>query len=164
MTIEAGAEFGARILASLDGLAGELRADRERRARAARMYAAAHIVPIMPGQIPLTAGAGTLDQGGAGLLGPMRGYYWTVKRLTAAGFTAGTVSMYINGAPAALDAAPDVSWPEAGMYTFGNGELLLNPQDRLIFVASGITGIVLVKGSAIQFPEELLPRFLGLEY
>jgi hypothetical protein len=160
VTVDAGVEFGGRLLAALDGLAGELRHRREREERVRLAFQKVHTVPIAPGLISLTAGAGTLDTGGQGQAGPMGGYCWSVKRLSALGFTAGTVNAYINGSAAALDAQPDIPWASAGMYTFGNGEVILMPQDRLIFTASGITGEVLIKGSAVELPVALLPWFL----
>jgi hypothetical protein len=149
----------AHLAASLDGLTGEMRAQRQREEDRRRLFTEAHMVPIALGQIPLTGGAGQLDTGGAGLSGPMRGYYWDVKRLVAASFTAGTVTAYIN---LVQDANIFAVWPSAGLYTFGRGEGLLTPQDRLIFTASSITGLVTISGAAIQFGEKLLPYFLGL--
>ena len=140
-------------------LSAGLRAQRERDEQWQALAADAHMVPIAAGQIALAAGAGTLDTGGAGQLGPMRGFYWDVRRLVAASFTGGSVTAYVNQVQ---DANIFVEWPQAGLYTFGRGEGVLNPQDRLVFVAAGITGAVTISGAAVQFTEQLLPWFLGL--
>lgn len=156
---QADAGVMAQLCVSLDSMAGELRAQRERDEWWRTLAASAHMVPVAAGRITLNAGAGTLDTGGAGQLGPMRGFYWDVKRLVAASFTAGSVTAYLNQVQ---DANIFAEWPQAGLYTFGRGEGLLNPQDRLIFVAAGISGNVTISGAAVQFTEQLLPYFLGL--
>lgn len=105
-----------------------------------------------PMQVPLTAGAGTLDQ--STRMGPNRGFMWSVRRLTLSGFTAGTCIVYIDG----LEPLP---FPQAGMYTFGRGEFLLTTGQRLTVVATGITGYVQLNGAADVFETWYLPEYIG---
>ena len=92
-----------------------------------------HQAPIK-GFIPITAGAGSLTAPN-NTLGPPTGFYWSVRRLSVTGFTAGVVyvldsSVYGNQV---------VPYPLAATNTFGRGEVLLAPDSYLVFLASGIT-------------------------
>jgi hypothetical protein len=112
-------------------------------------------VPLAVPGIPLSAGAGTMDQ--AQSLGPPQGYYWSVRRLTATGFTAGTVTAFIDSTAG----EPVVPFPQAGVFTFGRGEILLHPMSRLVISATGITGTVQLYGAADAFEDWYLPEYLG---
>ena len=121
-----------------------------------RYLLAVHQVPIAT---QLIAGNGTIDV--PQLLGPSGGYWWDVTRLTAAGFSAGTVTVYKNGV---ADGNQLPSFPSAGVLTFGR-RMLLGPKDRLIYVTAGITlnsgaGGVSVGGDAIQVEAWAMPRYL----
>jgi hypothetical protein len=98
------------------------------------------------------SGDGTLDE--PTRMGPNRGFMWSVRRLTLSGFTAGTCIVYIDG----LEPLP---FPQAGMYTFGRGEFLLNTGQRLTIVASSITGYVQWNGAADVFETWFLPEYIG---
>lgn len=107
----------------------------------------------LPGQIPLAAGAGTLQQGNQ--LGPETPYWWDLRTISFWGFTAGTVTVYLNstnGEPLAIASS-------VGQFTWGAQELL-GPQDNLIFVASGVTGVVNLTVRAIEVAAEWLPEYL----
>jgi len=110
-------------------------------------------------QVPLYAtafaGSGTITQ--PATLGPPTGSYWSVRRLAVSGFSAGTVTFYVNdpaGEIAAVFAA-------AGVQTFNRGGVLIHPQDYLVAVGATITGNVTVIGAADQFPDWYLSEYLG---
>lgn len=139
MTIEIGAEL---IGALTDKLSGEAEF---RKKKSETLYQ----VQII-GQL---SGSGTLDN--PSQLMPVAGRCWSVRRLTAFGWSAGSVTVYINGLePAAPFATP-------GVETYGRGEFLLMPHDKLTIVASGITGSVTVMGVADCFGEWYLPHYIG---
>ena len=102
-----------------------------------------------------SAGASTLNN--PGIYSPNEGYFWDIKKITAASFTAGTVSLYKN---AANDANSEVVFTSAGSYFFGTGQLLLSSNDFLLFVAAGITGNVTISGRAIQVRADYLADYL----
>src|SRR5215469_2235645 len=81
-------EIGAELLVSLnDGISALNKHNKKRE----------EIVQQVPfaSAVPLTAGGGTLDVGGQ--FEPPRGLIWSVRRLAAVGFTAGTLNVYIDG-------------------------------------------------------------------
>src|SRR5215469_11992111 len=59
-----------------------------------KLYESMHQVPISAPQIPITAGAGTLQIYDG--LGPTTGFVWSVRMLNAQGFSAGTINVYRN--------------------------------------------------------------------
>lgn len=136
-----------------------------------KLYRRMHQVPIAPPLLIPTSGAAVLANV-TDLLGPNTGYHWSVRRLTASGFTAGTVSVYRNATQTnftagsvALTGELLVVFPVAGTDTFGRGELLLEPDDSLVLSCTGITlaagaAGVSVIGSADQFESWLLPDYL----
>ena len=155
-----GASFGEAAAESL-GLEGP-----ERRVR---LYRQMHQVPIVVPPLIPSSGAGVVfsqDQ-----MGPMTGFHWSVRRLAGWGWTAGTVTVYRNavqtgfGAAAALTGEQLFTFPVAGTYTFGRGEILLEPDDSLYIACSGITlaagaQAVTIQGAADQFESWLLPDYL----
>lgn len=114
-------------------------------------------------QVPIYAtslgASGTIQQ--PGTLGPAIRHYWSIRRLSAEGFTAGTVTFYDSstvGEPLATFAgAAGVIAPQ----TFATGALLLHPQHYLVIVASGITGTVTILGSADLVPDWYLTDYLS---
>jgi hypothetical protein len=143
----------AKIAVSLETVGVELA---EQRRRQDQLWQAVHEVPI---QTQFIAGNGTIDV--PQVLGPSGGYWWDVTRLTAAGFSAGTVTVYKN---AVADGNQLPSFPQAGVVTFGR-RMLLAPKARLVFVTAGITlnaGVpgVSVGGDAIQVASWALPDYL----
>ena len=112
-------------------------------------------VPLfMP--IPLSSGAGTFT-GMIGVQGPPVGYYWSLRRLTAQGFTAGIVNVLENGAAGEVL----IPFAQAGTFTASKGELLMTPQSYLVVVAAGITGNVTLFGRADAVPDWYLTKYLG---
>lgn len=111
-----------------------------------------HPVPIL-GAIQLAAGAGTLDQ--PDMYGPKDPYWWDLRRLTLWGWTAGTVTVYLNnpnGTPLATATTP-------GEFTW-SAQHLLTPRDRMVFSATGITGTVEIDGQAIEIETPWLSDYL----
>lgn len=112
-------------------------------------------VPLSFG-IPVSGGAGTFT-GLIGYQGPPVGWYWSIRRLTAQGFTAGTVNIYSVSVTGEIL----VPFAQAGTATFGRGEELMHPQSYLVAQASGITGTVTLYGRADAFPDWYLSEYLG---
>jgi hypothetical protein len=123
---------------------------RDRQRRAIRQ------VPIQPQQIPLTGGAGTLDVPDAYMLAKT-GYTASIRRLACWGFTAGTVNIYLEAAAGELC----IPFAQAGVATFGRGEQLMAPGERIVFVASGITGYVQIGGKYDLFESWYEPYYIG---
>ncbi|HXL59367.1 MAG TPA: hypothetical protein VN959_01620, partial [Mycobacterium sp.] len=84
-------------------------------------------------------------------------YIWGIRRLTANGFTAGTVTAYRNSSAG----EPIMPFPVPAVNTIGRGELLLMPGDRIVWGATGITGTVSYWGVADCFESWYLPYYLG---
>lgn len=136
-----------------------------------RLYRQFHQVPIAPPLIVIASSAGVLTTA-TDLLGPNTGYHWSVRRLSLSGYSAGLVTVYRNAVQTNFTAGSvaltgEILMPPspAGTFTFGRGEILLEPDDSLMFAASGITlaagapGIT-VYGSADQLESWLLPDYL----
>jgi hypothetical protein len=90
-------------------------------------------------------------------LQPDLGTCWSVRRLSVTGYTAGTVTLYIN----ALE--PVASWTFGVVnpfYTYAKGAILLQPGDRLTIGQSGVTGTGPLFGVADTFPYWYLRRYL----
>jgi hypothetical protein len=146
MSIEVGLE------AEIDLTGGEAKTEKktsQRKTLAQKVYQ----YPFTPNLIPLTGGAGTLQE--PTQYGPGVGFMWSVRRLTIAGYTAGSVTPMLDG-------IEPIAFPSAGTYFIGKGELLLDSGQQLTFVATGITGAPMVFGVADVFPRALLPVYLGI--
>lgn len=115
-------------------------------------WQACHPVPIM-GAVPLAGGAGQLDQ--PDMYGPKDPFWWDLRDLSVWGFTAGTVTIFLNsasGTQLAVATSPgDFTW---------SAQKILSPRDRLIFSAAGITGSVQFAGQAIEVETSWLPEYL----
>jgi hypothetical protein len=148
----AGIEASASLEVSLGRLCTLMEAEQQRRRTLGQVI---RQIPLAAPQISLTSGAGVLDIPDA--LAAKTGYNWSVRRLSCNGFTAGTVLVTKNSAAGELMTA----FPAAGVQTFGRGELVLNPGERLVFSASGITGFVQIGGAADCLESWYLPTYLG---
>jgi hypothetical protein len=144
-------DFAASISAAIGPVADELK--RARQDRQALLQAVKVIPQITLPQI--TASGVPLDY--PELLSPRSGQAWIVRRVTAATFSAGTVTMYVNGV---ADSNIIVVFPQAGTYTFGNGEIILMPGQRFIFEGSGLTGNVSVSLGVIEVEQRWLAAYL----
>jgi hypothetical protein len=110
--------------------------------------------PIGPiGALTITAGAGKFDT--PDLLGPHDPYWWDLRRFAAWGFTAGTVNLFKNDTNGtqlgSLTAPGNITW---------SAQELLAPRDRLIVVASGVTGVVQFEVRAVEVESRWLPEYL----
>ena len=155
MTADAGIDVTAQLSLAIGELTAEIRAqnrDRQRLAQALRQG------PITAAAMTLAGGAGVIDL--PDLLAVKTGYYWSVRRLTLTGWTAGSVTVALN-ATAALGGEPVAPFPTPAVFTYGRGELLMHPGDRLVISATGITGSVILDGAADIFEQWYLPYYLG---
>jgi hypothetical protein len=138
--------------------------------RVHRNYMQEHQVPwVAPLIVPDGDGTGIVlpnDQ-----MGPMTGFYWSLRRMVAQGYSAGTVAVYRNASQTAwgegagqLTGELLYTFPSAGTYTFGRREMMLSPDDTIALIVTGatlnagVTGIQ-VTGAADQFPSWYLPRY-----
>jgi hypothetical protein len=126
-----------------------------REQRMQQLWQDVHPVPILSGQVPLTAGAGTMNV--PDRLGPKDGYWWDVRRLSAWGFTAGSVTVFLNDATGLGEQLATYSQP--GQWTWG-GQLFMGPRDFLVVTATGITGTVSFAGQGIEVADRMLPEYL----
>lgn len=107
------------------------------------------------GQITLVSGAGTLQD--FNRFGVPQGYWWAIYRLTAQGFSAGTVTAYedsVNGEPLMPFTVPAVN-------ILSKSSTILHSMSQVVWQASGITGSVNVWLRAVQFEAWLWPWFIG---
>jgi hypothetical protein len=129
-----------------------------------------HQVPIGAIQVPITASAGVFQMND--LLMPKAGYMWSVRRLTASGYTAGSVTVFKGGAivgGAYTGGGDPFPFSAAGAATIGRAELLLDQGDALIVVCTGITlaagfAGVQINGAADCFERWYLPHYLGMHH
>jgi hypothetical protein len=129
-----------------------------------------HQVPIGVLQVPLTGGNGAFQLND--ILMPKAGYMWSVRRLTASGYTAGAVVAYKGGAVVGgtyTGGGDPFPFSAAGAATIGRAELLLDQGDALVIVCTGITlstgyAGVQINGAADCFERWYLPHYLGMHH
>lgn len=138
MSIEVGIDF----LASLDSHMKKADADRAKRE---------NIVYQVPLAAQLSAN-GTFDLGTG--FEPTAGDVWSIRRLTVYGNTAGNVTFWLD------NMEPVAPFPAPAVNTYGRGELLLMPGQRLWAVVTAIAGTALVFGRADAFPNWYLSEYL----
>lgn len=102
--------------------------------------------------VPLNGGVGSLHDE-IYLMAPPE-CMMSVRRLTVAGFTAGTVVGQIN------DIDPAISFANAGSQYFPQGAVRLDQGQHLNINATGITGQVQVFGTIDVFPQWYLPFYI----
>lgn len=115
-------------------------------------WASCHPVPVLGG-IPLTSGAGVLDL--PDMYGPKDPFWWDLRDMSLFGWTAGTVTVYLNSTSGVILAQTTVP----GDFTW-SAQKLLAPRDRLVFQAAGITGTVQFGGQAVEVETAWLPEYL----
>lgn len=149
-----GLEAEASLSIQIGRLAGAI--ERQRQADGQRLIDRSHA--IFPWELnPISApGNGTIDQ--PSLLSPNDGYMWDLRRLTAASFTAGTVTVSRQGA--GVDATILFVFTSAGSWFPGSGNVMLNGNDRLVFAAAGIVGTVTISGSVINIRQDYIGDYL----
>lgn len=141
------------LLAEIRLMVGSLRESATAPRRPRVPWEACHPVPIAPGGILLSAGAGTADLPDS--LGPKDPWWWDLRSLAAWGFTAGTVTAFLND----KNGAELAVWNTPGEFTWSSQKMLA-PRDRIIFVAASITGTVSLTGQAIEVASPWLPEYL----
>ncbi|HEV2243550.1 MAG TPA: hypothetical protein VGR98_21065 [Streptosporangiaceae bacterium] len=136
MTDGAGLEvdFGLRIAAGVgeavrQALGDFQQAERRRRARLNEQIMPLNI-DLQP--IPLVAGNGVLDQ--PRLLQPAMGWTWQLDGMGAQGFTAGTVTVFLNS----VQGAQLFTFTTAGVF-YQRHFRFMRYGERLVFQAAGIT-------------------------
>lgn len=93
------------------------------------------------------------------VLGPKTGQCWDIKRITAANFSGGTVSVYLDSHQAPQNQL--VAFSQAGTYLFGKAQLLLGAGDQLVVnCASATGGTVFVSIGVIQIGAPWLADYL----
>jgi hypothetical protein len=154
MDVSLSANIGA-LARSTKGLCERL--DREHAFRQRALQATRQIPFVI--NLPIAGGAGSLNPVPA--TGPDVGYFWSIRRLSATGFSAGTVIISIDST--AGEPIQTFTGATIGTYvqTFGKGHQMVHPNSNLAISAAGITGTVIVYGSADQFESWLLPFYMG---
>jgi hypothetical protein len=142
-------EVGAQLVASLGSLTKAIAREQQWRARQAE------VIRQVPITAPQAGASGIIDS--PDLLAVKTGYFWGVRRLTLSGFTAGTATIYLNS----TSGEPVAPFPQAGVFTFSKGQLIMHPGDRLVVQATGITGYVQLNGAADLAELWYLPYYLG---
>jgi hypothetical protein len=155
---DGGLSFTAELKASIDGISARLERDWNERQRLSGVVRQASIM-VSDWNLANVDSAGYAVLRRSSQLGPPQGFYWSVRRLTAYGFTAGTVTATLNS----RTGEPLIPWPQEGVFTFGKGELLLHPGSQMVFstLASGLTGTVQIYGAADVFESWYLPYYIG---
>ena len=150
-----GPGFSVQAMAELSANVGAMAAAiRDQADRQQRLWSA--IRPIPGIAVPaITSSSGTADY--PELLAPRTGYWWDVKSVTCATFTAGSVNLY---AGQQADSELRFVFPTAGTYTFGTGQLLVPPGQRLIFTAVSVTGNVTPSLTVFEIAAWALPAYL----
>lgn len=149
---------GLSIFADIGASLGRLTGVLERRERMEQgLWSSIHTVPVL-GSIAIAAGAGTTY--GQNTLGPNDGYWWDLLAISAWGFSAGTVDVYLNSP----NGEQIGGFTQAGVLTL-KGTRPLAPRDTLVYVASGITlasgfGAVQLGGSAVEVDARYWPVYL----
>lgn len=151
LTVSLSAALGG-LTAAVGGLCTRMDREAAHRQRASEAIRQALFII----NVPLVGGAATLNPSDAG---PNLGFYWSIRKLAAVNFTAGTVNTYIDN----TGGEPIVPFPVAAVNTFGRGEQLVHPSSNIAVVATGITGTVQIWGKADQFESWLLPWYLGAQ-
>lgn len=158
----------ASVSLVLGRIADGLDEQNNRARRKERLFESLHQVPIGPQIIPISGGNGVLQLND--VFKAKTGYVWSLESLSASHFTAGSVSVFKNGQiqGGVLVGTPEPvpPFPQAGVNTFSSGNVVLQGDDWLTFVATGITldatapNGVLIYGTADCMLAELLPDYL----
>jgi hypothetical protein len=115
-------------------------------------------------QVYGTAAASKLSVGAAFQVGPDSGYVWSLLRVIVNGMTTGAtpdvVNLYVN------DAGSQPLWQFNGNnfgYTFGPGEIIINPGEILFMQSVGTfaaTGTITMSGGLVEVPAEMAGKLL----
>jgi hypothetical protein len=136
------------------------RMDREYRLRD-RAAQATRTIPFVM-NIPIVSSAGSLNP--APNCGPDTGYYWSIRQISAIGFTAGQVTIYVD------NIAGQPIWTQTGsavgiyVSDYGKSHKPIHPNSNLAVNCTGITSAnnqVIIYGDADQVESWLWPWYLG---
>jgi hypothetical protein len=149
--------FSLRVFADLGASLGRVADEMaHKRQMDARLWQAVRPLPgIVVPQITTTNGLLDMPE----LLSPRDGYWWDVKTVTCATFTAGSVNVYLGGT-GAEDSHLALVFTTAGTYQMGTGQLLVPPGERLIVKAVAVTGNVSTWLTAVEVAAWALPAYL----
>lgn len=152
-------EFAASLGISIDGLTNELRQARKRAENIAQLI---HPFTIPPMAMTITgsAGSGTGTLNLPNILGPQTGQYWDVHRISCTGFSAGTVSVYLNQNNADLVAV----FSSAGVLLNGKAQIILGGNDNLYFSAASATaasGYITISIAGTEIAAPLIGEYLS---
>lgn len=123
--------------------------------------------PLAPAPLVGTSVGSFLDS--PDNFGPGTGWFWDIISISAAGFTAGAITVTKN-APAVTAAGNPVAIEQVGVLTVAapnlyfpaSGFPLIDCNERLVFtVTSAITGLVTISGSAIMVPASRIDDYLS---
>ena len=152
-----GGGFSLQVMADLAANIGSMaQALKDQATRQQQLWAAVRPIPGIPVP-PITSTSGIADY--PELLAPRAGYWWDVKTVTMATFTAGSVNLYAGGT-GAQDSELRFVFSTAGTYAFGSAQLLVPPGQRLIFAAQTVTGNVTPSLTVIEVAAWALPAYL----
>lgn len=149
LEVDVSGDLIASLTAALTRNADELKQQREQ-----RWLARGALQRIFMASRQSTTANDVIDQPDA--LMAKTGYWWDIRRLTITGFTAGTVTVFRNS----NGGEPMVPFASAGTSTFGKGEILLHPGDRLVVAGTGTTGTWQMWGEATAVESWYLPEYL----
>jgi hypothetical protein len=113
------------------------------------------------GANPFSAG-----EGSGIMVGPLEGFAWCVTRLCIFGLTTGATPDVVNIFRGSSLQEGGFLWQLNGNspgVTFGNGELVLMPGDRLQLASQGTfaaTGQITLSGEVNEVPAEMLAKLL----
>src|SRR5579862_7070094 len=154
-------DIGAQLVAGVNGLSAKIgglcdRLDSQARfVRRANEAFRKYSFPINVNS-QLSSGAATVNMTSHG---PGAGYMWGIRRFTCQGFTAGTVTFYLDN----TNGESVMPFPAAAVNTIGKGELVMKPMQRLAYTATGITGTPIAWVDVDVFEEWLLPWYIGAQ-
>lgn len=145
----------AKIGVRLESLTGELRAERDERAR---LWESVRFIPVNPAQFAFGSLPAVLT------VTPKHGYTWAVQRVSVAGIgvSPDVVSLYRGASPADAVAQNFLNTLSAAVPAWhpGGKGCLLKPSQTIV-VGGGTTGnTYTVNIDVIQVADEWLPRYL----
>jgi len=142
------AQIRAAVGLSAEAALGRLvELEEAKQRRRAELWQHIHTIPIRAGALTnQVAQNGVLDY--PDRYGPHEGYMWDVHRLSAWGWTAGSVAVYLNDSLGFGEQLANYSVP--GQWTWGHRQMVLTPRDRVVVVATNITGAVYFAGQATE--------------
>lgn len=147
-------DLGAELIAAVNANTKAL--EREQQHRQKIMQAIRQLPLIAPQAVTVN---GVLGIDSPDNLKAKTGWYWDIKRLTLTGWSAGTVTVYLNGALSA-PGEPIEFFATPGRQVYGKGHQLMHPDDRLIVIGTGITGFVQLNGAVTAVEAWYLPQYL----